>query len=94
MKPVKKLSLDQWLSWMEACHPAEIELGLGRVGEVAENLGIDLSASTVVTIAGTNGKGSTVSYLDQIYRSAGYSVGCFTSPHFIAYNERVRFKRR
>lgn len=90
MKPVRKLSLDQWLSWMEACHPAEIELGLGRVGQVAENLGIDLSASTVVTIAGTNGKGSTVSYLDQIYRSAGYSVGCFTSPHFIAYNERVR----
>lgn len=91
MKPIaKEFTLSQWLSWMEQCHPSEIELGLERVSEVAELLAIDLSSSKVVTVAGTNGKGSTVSYLDAIYRHAGYSVGCFTSPHFLDYNERVR----
>lgn len=88
--PAQKLSLAEWLTWMEACHPSEIELGLDRVSQVAKNLKVDLSQSTVVTIAGTNGKGSTVSYLESIYRQAGYSVGAYTSPHFIRYNERVR----
>jgi len=91
MRPTaKKLNLSEWLSWMEQCHPSEIELGLERVSKVADLLAIDLSDSKVVTIAGTNGKGSTVSYLDSIYREAGYSVGCFTSPHFLHYNERVK----
>lgn len=91
MNPIaKNFSLSQWLSWMEQCHPSEIELGLDRVSAVAQLLAIDLSSSKVVTVAGTNGKGSTVSYLDAIYRHAGYSVGCFTSPHFLHYNERVR----
>lgn len=82
-------SLNEWLTWIEACHPANIELGLERVQQVFERLAIDLSATTIVTVAGTNGKGSTVSYLRQIYLDAGYSVGCYTSPHFLAYNERV-----
>ncbi|WP_051560407.1 bifunctional tetrahydrofolate synthase/dihydrofolate synthase [Marinobacterium jannaschii] len=86
----EQLSLEQWLSWIEACHPAEIELGLGRVSEVAGRMKLDLGQSQVITIAGTNGKGSTVAYLESILRGAGYSVGCYTSPHFIKYNERIR----
>ena len=85
----KQYSLAEWLTWIEACHPANIELGLERVKQVYDRLAIDLSAATVVTVAGTNGKGSTVSYLRQIYLDAGYSVGCYTSPHFIDYNERI-----
>lgn len=91
---MKKFNLSEWLSWMEQCHPSEIELGLARVSEVAEKLAIDLSQSTVVTVGGTNGKGSTVSYLNCIYQHAGYSVGCYTSPHFLYYNERVRLDSR
>lgn len=91
MQPIiQNKTLSEWLSWMEQCHPSEIELGLERVDQVAKTMAIDLSASRVVSIAGTNGKGSTVSYLDAIYRQAGYSVGCFTSPHFLHYNERVK----
>ncbi|MCP4596319.1 MAG: bifunctional tetrahydrofolate synthase/dihydrofolate synthase [Neptuniibacter sp.] len=86
----KKLNLSEWLAWMEQCHPSEIELGLDRIKQVAEKLAIDFTGSTVVTVAGTNGKGSTVSYISNIYLKAGYSVGSFTSPHFIEYNERVR----
>lgn len=85
-----QMNLSEWLSWMEQCHTAEIDLGLDRVSQVAKVLQLDLSSSTVVTIAGTNGKGSTVSYLSSIYLNAGYSVGAYTSPHFLRYNERVR----
>ncbi|KXJ55129.1 MAG: bifunctional folylpolyglutamate synthase/dihydrofolate synthase [Neptuniibacter sp. Phe_28] len=86
----KNFTLSEWLTWMETCHSSEIELGLERVSTVADLLSLDLSSSKVITVAGTNGKGSTVSYLDTIYRQAGYSVGCFTSPHFTHYNERVK----
>jgi len=94
LQPNCKSSLDDWLSWMESCHPSEIELGLDRIRKVADNLSIDLSGSTVVTVAGTNGKGSTISYLQSIYLQAGYSVGAFTSPHFLEYNERVKINGR
>lgn len=83
-------SLDEWLSWIEECHPAEIELGLERVSNVADALGVRTPEAKVITIAGTNGKGSTVTYLETILHKAGYSVGCYTSPHFRQYNERVR----
>lgn len=83
-------TLNEWLSWMEQNHPTEIELGLERIGHVAERLPIDLSGTTVVTVGGTNGKGTTISYLRNIYQSAGYRVGCYTSPHFLHYNERVQ----
>lgn len=87
-------SLDEWLSWIEACHPAEIELGLERVSQVADAMGVRTPKSKVITIAGTNGKGSTVTYLETILGKAGYSVGCYTSPHFRKYNERVRLDGR
>lgn len=85
-----RFSLADWLAWMEQCHPAEIELGLERVSRVAAGLDLLQLDSRVVTIAGTNGKGSTVTYLETILLDAGYSVGCYTSPHFREYNERVR----
>ncbi len=90
MPKVEFNTLDQWLSWIESCHPSEIELGLDRLRQVYEAMALDLSHSRKVIIGGTNGKGSTVAMLDQILRDQGYSVGCFTSPHFIRYNERVK----
>lgn len=83
-------TLELWLDWIEGCHPSEIELGLGRVRQVFEAMALDLSACRKVIVGGTNGKGSTVAMLDQVLRDQGYSVGCFTSPHFIRYNERVK----
>lgn len=78
-----------WLAHIEACHPAEIELGLDRLHQVARRLPIDLSGSCRIVIAGTNGKGSTLAMLDAILRQAGYSTGSYTSPHFLRYNERI-----
>ncbi|KEA63831.1 Dihydrofolate synthase [Marinobacterium lacunae] len=82
-------TLDAWLARIEACHPAEIELGLERIKCVADRLGIDLSTSRKVLIGGTNGKGSTVTMLDFVLRVGGYTTGVYTSPHFLRYNERV-----
>jgi dihydrofolate synthase/folylpolyglutamate synthase len=84
------VSLNDWLSLIEACHPSDIELGLARVQAVADRLELDFSGSRVVTIAGTNGKGSTQTFLDQMLRRHGYSTGSYSSPHFLRYNERVR----
>lgn len=83
-------TLEQWLSWQEGAAPVEIDLGLERCRSVAQRLGIDINQSVVVTVAGTNGKGSSVTMLEQIWISAGYKVGAYTSPHMIAYNERIR----
>lgn len=83
-------TLEQWLAWMEAHHPRQIELGLERVAAVAANLTLDLSGSKIVTVGGTNGKGSCVALLESIARAAGYRVGTYTSPHLLHYNERVR----
>lgn len=83
-------SLAEWLTWMEAHHPRQIELGLERVAAVAARLTIDLSRSRIITVGGTNGKGSCVAFLEAILRAAGYRVGAYTSPHLLRYNERVR----
>lgn len=83
-------TLEQWLAWMEAHHPRQIELGLERVAAVAANLTLDLSSSNIITVGGTNGKGSCVAFIDAIARAAGYRVGTYTSPHLLRYNERVR----
>ncbi len=82
--------LDSWLSWLEQLHPVEIELGLERVGEVARRAGLLDIRMPLITVAGTNGKGSTVAMLAAIYRQAGYRVGDYTSPHIEAFNERIR----
>ncbi|MFL6593054.1 MAG: bifunctional tetrahydrofolate synthase/dihydrofolate synthase [Luteimonas sp.] len=83
-------TLEQWLAYVERQHPAAIELGLERVHEVAERMGLARPAARVVTVAGTNGKGSTVAFVEAIARAAGLKVGAYTSPHLFAYNERVR----
>lgn len=78
------------MHWQERLHPRAMELGLGRVCEVACRLGLRRVSRTIVTVAGTNGKGSSVALLESILRVAGYQVGSYTSPHFLRYNERVR----
>ena len=83
-------SLEEWLALQEAAHPKSIDLGLARVGEVARRLGVDRPKSAVITVGGTNGKGSTVAHLEALWLAAGRSVGLFTSPHFLRYNERIR----
>ncbi len=82
-------TLDQWLRWQEGLHPNRIELGLERIRPVAERLGVTTLACPVITVGGTNGKGSTVALLDAIYRAGGYRVGRYTSPHLLRYNERI-----
>jgi dihydrofolate synthase / folylpolyglutamate synthase len=85
----KPTSLAQWLSYIEALHPKSIAMGLERVEVVASRL--QLSAiPPVISIAGTNGKGSTCAMLESIYLKAGYRVGAYVSPHLVRYNERVR----
>ncbi|MET0051916.1 MAG: bifunctional tetrahydrofolate synthase/dihydrofolate synthase [Candidatus Thiodiazotropha sp.] len=83
-------TLDEWLDWQSTLHPKEIELGLTRVSRVWKRLHADGLSAAVITVAGTNGKGSCVALLETIYRQAGYRVGCYTSPHLLRYNERVR----
>jgi dihydrofolate synthase/folylpolyglutamate synthase len=83
-------TLAEWLALQEAVHPKTIDMGLARVGSVARTLGVDKPAHRVITVGGTNGKGSTVAHLDALLRAAGVSTGMFTSPHFLRYNERIR----
>ena len=88
--PASGSPLSDWLVWQESLHPTEIELGLERCRAVATRLGVLAPPCTVVTVAGTNGKGSTVAMLDAAYRAAGYRTGTYTSPHLLRYNERIR----
>jgi dihydrofolate synthase/folylpolyglutamate synthase len=82
-------SLQAWLGWQETLHPESIELGLARVGTVADRLACCQPAPHVISVAGTNGKGSSVALLEAILIRAGYRVGAYTSPHLFRYNERV-----
>lgn len=83
-------TLEEWLTLQESVHPKTIDMGLARVSSVARALGVDKPACPVITVAGTNGKGSTVVHLDALLRAGGASAGMFTSPHFVRYNERIR----
>jgi dihydrofolate synthase/folylpolyglutamate synthase len=82
-------SLADWLERQERTHPSAIDLTLDRVREVARRLDLLQPAPRVVTVAGTNGKGSTVAYLDAVLRAHGVRTGRFTSPHLVRYNERI-----
>lgn len=87
-------NLQSWLSWQESLHSTEIELGLKRIQQVAANMGLQSTWSMpVITVAGTNGKGSSVANLESIYHHAGYRVGSYTSPHLLKYNERIKIDR-
>ena len=84
--------LSDWLVHLESLHPKGqdgIDLGLARVARVKAQLQ-QRQICPVITVGGTNGKGSTCATLEAIYRAAGYRVGCYTSPHLLVYNERVR----
>lgn len=83
-------TLEQWLDYQQQVHPRSIDMGLERVGEVARQLGIGRPAKHVITVGGTNGKGSTVAFIEAIARAAGLRVGAYTSPHLLRYNERIR----
>ena len=83
-------TLEQWLDWQSSLHPSEIELGLERVSSVWHRLCPEGLLSGVITVAGTNGKGSSVAMLEAVYRQAGYRVGAYTSPHLVRYNERIK----
>ncbi|OIP07754.1 MAG: bifunctional folylpolyglutamate synthase/dihydrofolate synthase [Betaproteobacteria bacterium CG2_30_68_42] len=82
-------SLGEWLAHAGRLHPRAIDLGLDRVAQVARLLGMR-AAAPVITVGGTNGKGSTCAMLERVLRCAGYRTGLYTSPHLLAYNERVR----
>jgi dihydrofolate synthase/folylpolyglutamate synthase len=81
--------LAAWLTYIECLHPESIEMGLDRVKRMINHLCLQ-PTFPIITVAGTNGKGSTCAMLAQIYKNAGYQVACYTSPHLLRYNERVR----
>lgn len=83
-------SVSQWLAWQETLNPKEIDLGLERVKLVAQRLQLLNPAFKVITVAGTNGKGSCVALLSAMLTAAGYHTGAYTSPHLLRYQERIR----
>jgi dihydrofolate synthase/folylpolyglutamate synthase len=82
-------TLAQWLAYLEQLHPQAIAMDLERVSRVARELAI-AADFPIITVGGTNGKGSCCAMLEAILLHAGYRVGCYTSPHLLSYNERVR----
>jgi dihydrofolate synthase/folylpolyglutamate synthase len=82
--------LDRWLQWQQSLHPSAIELGLDRAARVLARTGWKRPAAPVITVGGTNGKGSCVALATAMLGAAGYRVGTFTSPHLVDYRERIR----
>ena len=82
-------SVNDWLYYLENAHQQEIQLGLARISAVAERLELLSWDAQIITVTGTNGKGSTVASLEAIYIAAGYHVASYTSPHLIRFNERI-----
>ena len=89
MQPRLDWELSDWLHYIESIHPRTIDLSLDRVRRVLHCL-IPTYPRIIIAVGGTNGKGSTVAMLDAAYRSAGYRVGTYTSPHLVDYGERVK----
>jgi len=83
-------SLEQWLAYQQGAHSLSIDLSLERVREVAARLGLLEQRCPAVIVAGTNGKGSTATLLAALLQACAQSVGLFTSPHLVRYNERVQ----
>lgn len=78
------------MKWQESLHPLAIDLGLERAAQVFRALNPGYAKPPTITVAGTNGKGSSVAYLEAIYTAQGYRVGAYTSPHILKYNERIK----
>ncbi len=87
---MKFSTLQDWLDWQTTLHSQSIDMGLDRIRPVFFRLITQPLATKVITVAGTNGKGSTVAFLESLYVSGGYRVGTYTSPHLLKYNERIR----
>ena len=83
------MELDDWFKHLEQLHANNIDLSLDRVRAVAPVLGLDHPNARIITVGGTNGKGSTVSFLKSIYTQAGYRIGVYTSPHLLHFHERI-----
>lgn len=88
--PIRFARLDAWLDWQQSAHPRAIDLGLERVARVLVRTGWRGAQQPVITVGGTNGKGSCVALLEAMLRGGGYRVGAFTSPHLVDYRERIR----
>jgi len=86
-------TLPDWLTYLESLHPKTIALGLDRVAQVRQRLALQ-PEFPVIVVGGTNGKGSVCAMLESILHAAGYKVGCYTSPHLLRYNERVRIDKK
>jgi len=96
-------NLSEWLCYLESIHNTEIELGLSRIGKVSKRLAIDFSFATVITVAGTNGKGTTCAFLENALlnetechgqtSNTGLSVAVYSSPHIERFNERLRVNK-
>lgn len=84
--------LSDWLDWLLERHATEIDLGIERVQAVANKMGLLPYPIPVISVSGTNGKGSSVAMLSAIYEAAGYQVGVYTSPHIVCFNERIRLQ--
>lgn len=83
-------SVEEWLKWQEGLHAQGIELGLDRCSKVAHDMELLSPKFITVSVAGTNGKGSSIEIIAAILKDSFYKVGCYTSPHLIKYNERIR----
>ena len=92
--PDSTATLSQWLAWQETLHPNAIDLDLDRLRRTLDRLQWRRPACPVITVAGTNGKGSSVALTSRILGAAGYRVGTFTSPHLLRYNERITIDGR
>ena len=83
-----------WLEWQTSLNPRDIELGLERVRMVWDRLGAPALGGSVISVAGTNGKGSSAAFAEAILQAAGYRTGCYSSPHLLHYNERIRLDQQ
>jgi dihydrofolate synthase/folylpolyglutamate synthase len=83
-------TLEEWLAYQQQVHAHGIDMGLDRVREVWRRMGAPRPAPTLIAVGGTNGKGSTIAFLEAMLRAGGMRVGAYTSPHILRYNERVR----
>lgn len=90
LKPTLNHSLDIWLDYLTQLHPVTIDLSLERIQPLAEALKLTQFPAVVITVGGTNGKGSCVRFLECIYSAAGFRVAAYTSPHLLRFNERLR----
>lgn len=87
-------NLDEWLSYLENIHSTEIDMGLERISKIAQKLAINFEFTQVITVAGTNGKGTTCAFLENTLLAEQHSVAVYSSPHIEKFNERLRINKQ